>query len=214
MEHSIRNKTIALAGVFQAAKLVNQLAYTGEASKGVAEASLNSLFANDAASIEAVFGGVENLTTGLQTLIEHLSNPAQDPKTLEITRYTIALTHLQGQLDRNPDMGKHLIDAIEKTGRQREYFGGTMNTAVVGQLAEIYKETISKLSPKIIVKGDETYLGNPDIAAQIRATLLAGIRSAVLWKQSGGGRFHLFFSRRKMIAEAKRLLNSNVVPLH
>ncbi|MGV6857884.1 MAG: high frequency lysogenization protein HflD [bacterium] len=213
MEHSIRNKTIALAGIFQAAQLVNKLAYTGEAEKKYAEASIESLFANEANSIDDVFGGLENLHSGLKTLVEHLANPAQDPKSMEITRYTIALTHLQRQLDRQTGMGEQLISSIEDTGRQREYFGGTMNPAVISRLAEIYKETISQLSPKIIVKGDQTYLSNPDIAAQIRASLLAGIRAAVLWKQSGGGRFDLFFSRRKMIAEAKRLLQDNVVPL-
>jgi high frequency lysogenization protein len=35
---------------------------------------------------------------------------------------------------------------------------------------------------------------------------MAGLRSAVLWKQLGGGRFELMFGRKKIIAEAESLL--------
>ena len=130
---------------------------------------------------------------------------------METTRYAIALLHLERQLSNHRDMSERLINDIEEVGRQCDYFGGCMNSTVIGRLAEIYKETISELGPKIIVKGEQDHLGNPEIAAQIRALLLAGIRSAVLWRQAGGSRFTMFFRRKKMIAEAKKLSQTNVV---
>ena len=51
-----------------------------------------------------------------------------------------------------------------------------------------------------------TFLIGALIAAKVRATLLAGIRSAVLWRQSGGNRWQLIFGRRKIIEQAGRLL--------
>ena len=38
-----------------------------------------------------------------------------------------------------------------------------------------------------------------DNAAKIRALLLSGIRSARLWRQLGGHRWQLIFSRRKLL---------------
>ncbi len=44
------------------------------------------------------------------------------------------------------------------------------------------------------------HLQQTDNAAKIRALLLAGIRSARLWRQLGGHRWQLIFSRRKLLA--------------
>jgi high frequency lysogenization protein len=37
---------------------------------------------------------------------------------------------------------------------------------------------------------------------------MAGLRSATLWNQLGGGRFELMFGRKKIIREAESLLMS------
>ena len=60
-----------------------------------------------------------------------------------------------------------------------------------------------------VTSGEQTYLRNNDNAAKIRALLLAGIRAAVLWQQLGGSRWTLFWSRRRYIATAKKLLSYN-----
>ena len=52
------------------------------------------------------------------------------------------------------------------------------------------------------------FLQNPRNAERIRALLLAGIRSATLWRQLGGNRWQLFFSRRKILKDAYALLRS------
>ena len=43
-------------------------------------------------------------------------------------------------------------------------------------------------------------------AARIRALLLAGIRSARLWRQLGGSRWQMVFSRRRLLNELYPLL--------
>jgi high frequency lysogenization protein len=48
-----------------------------------------------------------------------------------------------------------------------------------------------------------------DNAAKIRALLLAGIRAALLWRQAGGDRWKLIFSRSAMQKEAQQLLKAN-----
>lgn len=43
-------------------------------------------------------------------------------------------------------------------------------------------------------------------ADKVRALLLAGIRSAMLWRQLGGRRWQLLFSRRKLLDQLYPLL--------
>jgi high frequency lysogenization protein len=52
-----------------------------------------------------------------------------------------------------------------------------------------------------MVNGDPDYLAKPEIANKIRALLLAGIRSAILWKQCGGSRWKFLFYRKKIQKE-------------
>jgi high frequency lysogenization protein len=58
-----------------------------------------------------------------------------------------------------------------------------------------------------MVNGEQDYLSRPEIANKIRALLLAGIRSAILWKQCGGTRWKFLFFRKKIQNELKNLLN-------
>jgi high frequency lysogenization protein len=59
-----------------------------------------------------------------------------------------------------------------------------------------------------MVSGEHGHLNNPAIAAKVRATLLAGIRSAVLWRQLGGRRWQLLFARSKIARAATELLTA------
>ena len=60
-----------------------------------------------------------------------------------------------------------------------------------------------------MIKGEQAHLEEATTVAKIRALLLAGIRAAVLWKQSGGNRFTLLLSRKALIAEAEKLHKSS-----
>ncbi|MEW8367847.1 MAG: DUF489 family protein, partial [Candidatus Thiodiazotropha taylori] len=71
----------------------------------------------------------------------------------------------------------------------------------------IYAENISTLKPRIMVSGETIYLQNSDNVNRIRALLLSGIRSAMLWRQTGGRRRQLLFSRSNYIDNCKNLLD-------
>jgi high frequency lysogenization protein len=57
-----------------------------------------------------------------------------------------------------------------------------------------------------VVNGKPQYLQNQRTVTWIRTLLLAGLRSATLWHQLGGGRFELMFGRKTLIREAQLLL--------
>ena len=84
--------TLALAGVCQAARLVQQLAHQGHCDSDALHVSLNSIIDLDPESTLAVFGGSEaNLRLGLETLLGVLNTSSRQGLNAELTRYTLSL---------------------------------------------------------------------------------------------------------------------------
>ncbi len=80
---------------------------------------------------------------------------------------------------------------------------------VMANLASTYIDTLSTFTFRIQVTGSQCYLANPNIANKTRALLLAGIRSAVLWKQLGGSRLQLFFKKNTFLHCAEYLYSQS-----
>ena len=108
-------------------------------------------------------------------------------------------------LFRSKDLLSAIQIGITKAQAQSEHFG-LLHENILANLGEVYQSTISTLQPRIMVNGEQEYLSRPDIANKIRACLLAGIRSAILWKQCGGARWKFLLYRKKIQAELQQLL--------
>ena len=205
MKYSIHDQTLALAGVFQAAQLVQQVARKGQVSGAILESSLETLFKFDSPNVIDVYGGIAGVSLGLKPLDQQLSGNASQ-QDMEITRYVIALLHLAKKLARNRSLLDTISDGLEKTRNQMEYFSLTHEN-VLANLGSLYQETISSLLPRIIVQGEQNLLSQQANANKIRAILLAGIRSAILWQQTGGNRLKFLFLRKKYLQAAQDLRN-------
>lgn len=206
MTHSLTDRTLALAALFQAAQLVQHVARRGHAADSDVETCINSLFQIDAASTEAIYNGSRGLTSGLRTLSARLGSGGT-PEELEVTRYVVALLHLERKLARHATMRDTLRIGIERIRNQLNYFPST-HANIIAALGELYQATISTLQPRVMVQGEPTFLADKARASQIRALLLAGIRAAVLWRQLGGSRWQLFLGRRRILESAQHLLHS------
>ncbi len=209
MEANNRNRTLALAALFQCVEGVTQIASKGKADKGLLASAINSLLADDTDSLEDLYGGLSELKTGLEVLLFQLGSgrlmPDGKPKDMEATRYSVNLLYLERKLDNNAEMFRLLLDGIKEAQQQLEFFGAD-HSNMTARLADLYTRTISKAGPRIIIKGDQSHLSNPDNAAKIRVLLLAGIRAALLWRQAGGNRWKLLLARGAMQNEARQLL--------
>ena len=204
-QYSITDRTLALAGIFQAAGLVQAMAERGSCDPDAFETSIRSIFDVNPRNAEVIFGGVAGLRLGLQGLLEHLSGK-QTPHKAQIVKYGVGVLYLERQLAKKPDMLDRISVGIERARQQSKHFSIT-HSNVLASLAGCYSDTVSTLTPRIIVSGEQGHLSNPVVANAVRALLLAAIRSAVLWRQCGGNRIQLLFGRRKLLAEARHLLD-------
>jgi len=201
--HSDTDRALALAGVLQAALLTQQAARQGNVDGRALGASLYSLFQVDAPSVPAVFNGPEGVRLGLEELARQLGQPSG--ARLEAARYALALLHLERKLAADPRrLGA--IGAAIAVARARLRHAEVTDPAIVDLLAEIYREHLSTLTPRIMVNGDPELLRSPETGARIRACLLAGIRAAHLWRQCGGRHWHLVVRRRALVEAARQIL--------
>ncbi len=205
MIKTLTNQTIALAGLSLAVQLVRNIARTGSADADDLETCILSLLKINADNVPEVYGGLARLKNGLRLLEKQLGSP--DSVDTELARYAAALVYLEDKYRGRPNMQKTVRSGLERATAQAAHFSATHENVLAG-LADLYQNSISQLQPRIVVQGERHYLENPSNANKIRALLLAGIRSAWLWRQCGGSRLGFLLNRGKLRNEARRLLQS------
>lgn len=213
-------QTIALAGMFQAASLVDQIARRGMVPQNNLEASINSLFVTSPRLTEDVFGGVADIPYSLNLGLRHLQDMVEKKETAQnkqIVQYVLGMIVLERQLDKHSEMLQKIGEGIDEIARKARYFSeqdestellpsAYTHSNVIAALDGLYQATISTFSFRIQVSGDPRHLQNRENAARIRALLLAGIRAARLWRQVGGKRWHMLFFRSRLKPSLKRIL--------
>jgi high frequency lysogenization protein len=206
MEKNLTNQAIALAGLSQAVTLVQQIARRGSADLDAMKTSIGSTLKIDADDILDVYGGLAGLQTGLAGMERQLAEPRQvDP---ELARYASTLIFLEGQVMKRPDMVDAIGVAVQRAQAVVERSGDMLDDGVFEALAYGYQQTLSQLKPRVMVSGEQRYLSEQRNSDRIRALLLAGVRSALLWRQAGGVRWKLLFVRSSLQREARRLRES------
>ena len=232
MNSSLHDRTLALAGLFQAARLTQQLAREGRAEPQALGASIESLFMIDAATTEEVFGGAGGVAMGLKFLRDKLSG-ATEAGDMEVARYVVSLLHLERQFEKRPEVQDAVQRGLEAADDSRDGGGraasGTaaesqarsstqtedgepISSGTIEKIAELYTQTVSTLGPRILVNGEQGYLANSLIAAKVRCALFAGIRAGFLWRQLGGRRWQLLFRRKQIADEAGAILRGTANP--
>ena len=194
----------ALAGVFQAAELVRQAANHGTWSGYAADTCLDSLLAIEAESVEEIYGNAARLRLGTETLISVLQG---DRRYIESLGYAVSIMQLESNFRKNPKMQTRIGEELKKIAiLDTELEEHVAKDLQAQKIAALYTDTISTLSPRIVVNGRPQHLQIDRSVNWIRTLLFASLRSAVLWRQMGGGRFSLMFGRKKMLEQAETLL--------
>jgi high frequency lysogenization protein len=211
----MKDQTITFAAMCQVAYLVQQVSRKGHSAIELENDNLTTLLKSitqtSPENTLAVYGGqLVNIQKGLELLIEHLGDNSSNKdkvKDPEFTRYIISLINLERRLVKKPKQLAELGERIEASKRQLEHYAINSDT-LISSFASIYSDVISPLGARIQVTGEPNILKQTVNQHKIRALLLAGIRAAVLWRQVGGKRRTILFSRTKLVNTAKQLLNT------
>jgi len=200
----MKERALAFAGLTQACKLVRQIADTGDAETAPLTVCIDTLFHFDAESVEAVYGGAAGLRPGLRAMVDQLDGgTARDQMLLKLIA---SVLRVERSYSAGRGVPEKVKQGLEQIARQREHWGPTHPT-VLSRLGELYASTISELRPRIMVQGNPVYLSQPPVVAEIRAILLCGLRSAVLWRQLGGNQWDLYLRRAQLLSAARSWLD-------
>ncbi|BFI96341.1 MAG: high frequency lysogenization protein HflD [Rhodanobacter sp.] len=200
-------RVLALAGLYQACALAQQLANQGRCDESAMEAGIASVFRIDAPSVVGVFGNVANMRLGLRTLVSQLDESSDD---MSVTRMAMTVMRLERSLSRRPDLLDRLQQGIRAAQRQAEHFGQG-SSQVTARLAELYASTLSILRPRVMVNGNPQHLQQAAVVERVRSNLLAAVRSAVLWRQLGGRQWQLLLFRKQCSMLARGLLTGSTL---
>lgn len=198
----IQERVLALAGLMQALRQVRRIAETGQAEADVVTTAIDSVLRVDAESPLAVYGSTESLRPGLRLLREYFTNENKDEA---LPRLGLAVLQLERRFVRDAAMTARVQQGIAAASITASR-DGSSHPDVLEALGKLYADTISHLRPKIMVQGNPHYLAQANVVSEIRALLLAAVRSAVLWRQMGGTLFDFLLQRRTMLAAIDRAL--------
>ena len=190
------DRVLALAGLAQALRQVRRIADTGQADAQVVATALDSVFRIDAPSPLGVYGDAAALRPGLRVVRDYLANAGDDPL---LPRLALAVTQLERRFSRDDAMAGRVHEGILALAPTAERLGSA-HPDVLATLGALYADTVSQLRPRVLVQGNPHYLAQPGVVAEIRAVLLAALRSAVLWRQLGGSPWDFLFRRGDMTA--------------
>ncbi|NDA14909.1 MAG: DUF489 family protein [Gammaproteobacteria bacterium] len=196
----VENRVLALAGIAQCSKLVQDIARRGRASEDAKRETLARIIVFDESDPEIALGGIESNALGLADLMVKRA----DPFLMERVRTITAIVNLERFLCKQPQVIRTLRSRLETFA---EWLGSSDidSPTSVDELAAIYTETLSHLGPRIMIKGEQSYLEDQRNVNEIRALLLAGVRCAYVFSELGGKKWHLFLNRKSTASIAGQL---------
>ena len=200
---NFEEQVIALAGVAQAARMVDQVAKTGTFPTAFFEASLRSLFAFDVPTVEAVFGNIQGVKLGLRCVKDMLTRAA-DEDNIAMGVYIRGLFKLESQFRKRSDLQDIVATRLGHVSFKAQHFSDDA-LELSASISSIYQDTISHLPYRIKVKGNVQHLQETKNADLVRTLLLSGLRSAHLWQQLGGRQWHFILRNRKLLSVAESL---------
>lgn len=202
MSHSYDDRVLALAGIAQSLQQVRRIAESGQSETASATPVLDAVFRIDADSPAAVYGGGGALAPGLRLLRDYFGNQT-DPL---LPRLGLATIQLERRFSADGSTVQAVAHGLDEIGTRASTLGST-HPEILSALGGLYADTISHLRPRIMVQGNPHYLGQASVVSEIRALLLAAVRSALLWRQLGGSPWQFLFARRQMADAVARQLH-------
>lgn len=206
-------QVIALAATVQALTIVNEIATQGQFDERRATPVLQGLVSYDPAeTLDAYGGDSAEIYHGL-TQLEKLFD---DNLNRDISQYLLAVITIELKLVRNNQMRQILRDELQKIAHlqlsdDKHSIGQLTTRPVIQNFASIYKQTASQTEPRIMIKGNHEHLQNEISANQIRALLLAALRSAAFFRHYGGKRIDFMMKRKQYLSIVQQLKRGSAI---
>jgi len=196
----LHHRIVALATLAHVSLMVNEVARAGSCDMIVFKRMISMLFANQNSIIALQYDRAT-----LDILQSELRGSDRDQAKI-VMHYMMGMITLEKALSRETEMLKKIGDGIIRIEKQIEFFGDIVHDNSIAAIAGLYSDTLSTLSPRIIVHGKPEFLNHACNTNRVRSLLFAGIRSAHCWRSHGGNNLRLIIERNKMLRTLQVML--------
>jgi high frequency lysogenization protein len=200
-----KERVIALAGLFQAAQMVTDLAKNGKCDDFYYQCLCESLFVFSPNTTIDVYGNnLKNLQCGFK-LLSDLSAQKINREQSESARYALSMLALFKQLNKNSSMLEIIRSRLNHMHYNKTHFSDD-SLQLASSISGLYQDTLSTLKFRIQVTGNMHFLKEVPISDKVRVMLFAGIRASMLWHQLGGSKWQIIFGRAEIEKISSQLL--------
>ncbi len=135
----------------------------------------------------------------------HKEQPLSTAYIRQAVRYALAIMYLEQRMKKETDKLSVMRSRLLQCRKQLDFVDSTTDPQIIQSLAQIYLDTAGTLKFRIQVQGQTSALKKSENADKIRAILLAGLRATFLWRQLGGRRWQLLFTRQRIMQQVAQL---------
>ena len=201
---SIDKQLYSLAALYQSCNAISRIAWEGKYEEKEFLPLIKSILDVDSDDPLAIYQKPTSLKSGFEFLKKQVVDDIFT-RSSETRRYISSIKDLVKRINTSSiidEQFKKRIDRLNET----EYEKNTDDTVL--KIGQLYRDTFSKLEPRIVISGDNQYLKEDLNAARIRTALMAAIRSVYLWKSCNGSNFKFFLFRKRYIKRIREIIET------
>ena len=201
---SIDKQLYSLAALYQSCNAISRIAWEGKYEEKEFLPLIKSILDVDSDDPLAIYQKPTSLRSGFEFLKKQVVDDIFT-RSSETRRYISSIKDLVKRINTSSiidEQFKKRIDRLNET----EYEKNTDDTVL--EIGQLYKDTFSKLEPRIVISGDNQYLKEDLNAARIRTALMAAIRSVYLWKSCNGSNFKFFLFRKRYVKRIREIIET------
>tara|TARA_Y100000766_G_scaffold3670_1_gene2833 strand:- start:2609 stop:3229 length:621 start_codon:yes stop_codon:yes gene_type:complete len=201
---SIDKQLYSLAALYQSCNAISRIAWEGKYEEKEFLPLIKSILDVDSDDPLAIYQKPTSLRSGFEFLKKQVVDDIFT-RSSETRRYISSIKDLVKRINTSSiidEQFKKRIDRLNET----EYEKNTDDTVL--KIGQLYRDTFSKLEPRIVISGDNQYLKEDLNAARIRTALMAAIRSVYLWKSCNGSNFKFFLFRKRYIKRIREIIET------
>ena len=199
---NLDSQILCLAALYQSCNLISRIAWEGSYNEEEFTPLINSIMNIESETPQEIYGSMKALESGLRFMKKQIVDDIFT-RSSETRRYISSIKNLIKKLDKETSIINKFQNELISLNNQENIFPSFDDKVI--EIGNIYQRTFSKIDPRIVISGDNSFLKNELNAARIRSALMAAIRSIYLWKQSGGSDIKLFIFKGRYVSRLKEI---------
>ena len=200
----IDKQLYSLAALYQSCNAISRIAWEGRYDEKDFIPLIKSILDVDSDDPLYIYSGSTSLKTGFEFLKKQVIDDIFT-RSSETRRYISSIKNLVKKIDASSIIDENFRKRIDELNNAEKENSIDQKILEIGQL---YKDTFSKIEPRIVISGDNEFLQKDLNAARIRTALMAAIRSVYLWKSNKGSDLKFFLFKKRYVTRIREIIET------